>query len=200
MMTLTKKYNRYLIATAAIWLFSLLVVGGGYLMFYRPQNVELVRTTNQYEESQKAMEEAKLASQQPIKAKQKQKYEDVLQLISGFSTQQDLATELVFEIGRIANELRLIDFSSKTNGKQNYSTVGQSKRVSEAWLDVDFFANFEQFAEFINRLESNSPVVFVEEIAFRRGSRDDKGNKVSLKLSFLTETDENNTKVASAAN
>ena len=198
MMKLNKKYSRYIIATVAVWLVSVITLGGGYCFFYVPQAVELARITNQCTQSQTALEEAQLAAKDEVKAKQKQRYEDMSKLMSGFSTQQDAATELVFEIGRIANELRLWDFANKSDGKQNYSTVGKSKVISEAWLDVDFQADFEQFAEFINRLECHNPVVFVEEIAFKRGPKGDKGHKVSLQLSFLTETTEQNKKVASA--
>ena len=188
-----------MITMAAVWLVSVTVLGGGYILFYLPQKVELAQITNQCTKAQTELEEAQLAAQDQVKAKQNQRQEQIHQLISSFSTEQDAVTELVFEIGRIAHELGLSDFSSKNNGKQNYSTVGESKVVSEAWLDVDFVANFEQFAKFINRLESNNPVVFIEEIAFQRGSADSNGHKVSLKLSFLTETCEKNKKVAAVA-
>ena len=192
------KLNRYIIVTAAVWIFSVIALGGGYLLFGASQKSELVQLKNQCAESQTVLEQAQLAAQDQTKAKQKQQCEEIGQLISGFSTQQDAVTELVFEIGRIANELRLSGFSSKNQKQQNYSTVGKSKLVSEVWLNVDFQATFEQFAQFLNRLECHSPVVFVEEVSFRRGSQDAHNHTTSLQLSFLAETGAKNKEVVAA--
>ena len=163
------KLSRYTIVTAAVWAVSVVVLGGGYFLFYAPQQAELLQVNNQCDESQTALGQAQLAAQDEAKAKQKQQCEDVSQFISGFSTHQDSVTELVFEIGRIANELRLSEFSSKDQKQKNYSTVGKSELVSEVWLKVEFQATFEQFAQFLNRLECHDPVVFVEEVLFQRG-------------------------------
>ena len=192
------KLNRYTIVTAAVWAVSVVILGGGYALLYAPQQTELLQVKNQCDESQTSLEQSQLAAQDQTKAKQKQQCEEVGQLISGFSTQQDTVTELVFEIGRIANELRLSEFSSKDQKQKNYSTVGKSKLVSEVWLDVEFQATFEQFAQFVNRLECHNPVVFVEEVSFRRGQQDTHEHKASLQLSFLAETGANNKKIASA--
>lgn len=192
------KLSRYAIATAAVWAVSVIVLGGGYFLLYTPQQAKLLQVKTQGVESQTALEQAQLAALDQTKAKQKQRCEKVSQLISGFSTQQDAVTELVFEIGRIANELRLSEFSSKNQKQKNYSTVGKSKLVSEVWLDVDFQASFAQFAQFVNRLECHSPVVFVEEVSFRRNPQGGKGHEASLQLSFLAETSAKNKKVAAA--
>ena len=192
------KFSRHTIVTAAVWAVSVIVLGGGYFLLYAPQRADLRQLKNECAESQTALEQAQVTAQDQTKAKQKQQCEEVGQLISGFSTQQDAVTGVVFEIGRIANELRLSEFSSKNQKQQNYSTVGKSKLVSEVWLDVDFQATFEQFAQFINRLESHSPVVFVEEVSFQRGSQNAHRHKASLRLSFLAKTEANNKKVAAA--
>ena len=192
------KLGRYTVITAAVWVISVVVLGGGYFLLYTPQQLEFFQVKNRCAESQTELEQAQLAAQDQTKAKQKQQREEISQLISGFSTQQDTATELVFEIGRIANELRLSEFSSKNQKQKNYPTVGKSKLVSEVWLEVDFQASFEQFAQFVNRLECHSPVVFVEEVSFRRGPQGNTDHSASLQLSFLAETDTIHKKVASA--
>ena len=193
------KLNRYLIVTAAVWIVSVIALGGGYLLFGAPQKSELVQLKNQFAESQSALEKAQMAAQEKTKARQQQQCEEVDHLLYSLSAQQDAVTKLVFEIGRIAtNELRLIEFSSKNHKQNSYSTVGDSKLVDEVWLKVDFRATFEQFAQFLNRLECHNPVVFVEEVSFRRGAKDAGGHQISLQLSFLTESGTKNKKVAAA--
>ena len=198
MMKSITKLSRYAIITAAVWAVSVIVLAGGYFLFYMPQQIEFAQMKNQCNESQTMLEQSQLAAREQTKEKQKQRCEEVSQRIAGFSTQQDTVTELVFEIGRIANELHLVEFSSKNQRQKSYSTVGKSECVSEVWLNVDFEASFEQFAQFINQLECHSPVVFIEEVSFRRQSRSDKGHDASLKLSFLAETGSENTKMATA--
>ena len=193
------KLNRYLIVTAAVWIVSVIALGGGYLLFGASQKSELVQLKTQCAESQSALEKAQMAAQEKTKTRQQQECEEVDQLLSSLSAQQDAVTELVFEIGRIAtNELRLIEFSSKNHKQNSYSTVGDSKLVDEVWLKVDFRATFEQFAQFLNQLECHNPVVFVEEVSFRRGTKDTVGHQISLQLSFLTESGAKNKKVATA--
>ena len=193
------KLNRYLIVTAAVWIVSVIALGGGYLLFGASQKSELVQLKTQCAESQSALEKAQMAAREKTKARQQQACEEVDQLLSSLSTQHDAVTELVFEIGRIAtNELRLIEFSSKNHKQNGYLTVGDSQFVDEVWLKVDFRATFEQFAQFLNRLECHNPVVFVEEVSFRRGTIDTDGHQISLRLSFLTESGTKNKKVATA--
>ncbi|MFZ9010442.1 MAG: GspMb/PilO family protein [Anaerohalosphaeraceae bacterium] len=193
------KLNRYLIITAAVWIVSVIALGAGYLLFGAPQKSELVQLKNQCAESHSDLEKAQMAAQEKTKARQQQECQDVEQLLSSLSAQHDAVTELVFEIGRIAtNELRLIEFSSKNHKQNSYSTVGDSPLVDEVWLKVDFRATFEQFAQFLNRLECHHPVVFVEEVSFRRGANDADGHQISLQLSFLTASGAANKKVATA--
>jgi len=193
------KCTRHMAATAIVWAASLLILGGGYLLFYGPQRVNLQQITKRCTDSRTELQEAQVAAQDTTRDRQQKECEDVKALIENFSIHQEAATETVFDIGRIANELNLQDFATKNQKQKNYSTVGQSKRVSEVWLSVDFQSTFEQFAQFLNRLECHSPAVFVEEIRFQRGTEDAAEHKVSVTLSFLTHTGADNQSVVSAA-
>lgn len=191
--------SKYAIVNLAVWASAVVFVGGGYLLLYQPQAIELAQVQKQYTESQSELEQARLAARDQTKEKMKQQYEETDRLISEFSTGQEKMTEVVFQIGQIANDLRLAEFSSKNEKKNDQSTVGKSETLDEGWFNVEFFATFNQFAEFINRLERHCPVVFVEEIGFRRGTSQSKGHAVSLRLSFLAEK-EAEKKVAAVMN
>lgn len=190
------KLNRYTLVIAGVWIVAAIVLGGGYILFHGPQKNELAQIKNQYNESLSDLERAQLAAQDQTKTQLKQQCEEVGRLISGFSTHQDTVTELVFEIGRIATDLRLSEFSSK-NQTQKDSTIGKSELLSEFWLEVEFQATFEQLAQFIYQLECHSPVVFVEELHLQRG-QDTRKHKASLQLSFLAKTEATNKTVATA--
>ena len=194
------KLGKYAIVTLAAWAVCVVVIGGGFVLFFQPQKIELAQVQQQFSESQTELEKAQLAAQDQTKEKMKLRCEETSRLISEFSTKPDKMTELVFQVGKIANDLRLAEFSSKNEKRKDQSTVKKSKTLEEAWLNVEFFATFNQFAEFINRLERHCPVVFVEEVSFRRGTSKAKGHAASLRLSFLAEKDTGDKKVAMAAN
>jgi len=194
------KLGKYAIVTLAVWAVCVVGIGGGFVLFFQPQKIERTQVQKQFSESQAELEKAQLAAQDQAKEKMKRRCEETSRLISEFSTKPDKMTELVFQVGQIANDLRLTEFSSKNEKRKDQSTVEKSKTLEEAWLNVEFFATFNQFAEFINRLERHCPVVFVEEVSFRRGTTKAKGHAVSLRLSFLAEKDAGDKKVAMAAN
>jgi len=199
MMNSKTKISKYAIVTLAVWGASVVVSGMGYFLFCSPQKIELARLQNQYSESQEELELAQLAGLDQTKAKMTLRSEEVDRLISDFSTGPDKMTELVFQVGQIANELHLSEFSSKNEKKKDQSTVAKSSTLDEGWLNVEFFATFNQFAQFINRLERHCPAVFVEEVSFRRATSSSKGHSVSLRLSFLAEKETSDKKVAVAA-
>lgn len=192
------KLSKYLTALIAIWGISLLFVGIGYFLFYVPQKMELTQLQNQYSESQEKLAHARLAGQDQTKEKMKLRCEESERLISGFSTDHDRMTELVFKIGQIANNLRLAEFSSKNENKKDQSSVQKSKTLEEGWLNVEFCASFNQFMQFVNQLEQHCPVVFVEEVSFQRSTSSGKGHRVALKLSFLAKKHSNDKMVALA--
>lgn len=194
------KLGKYAIVTLAAWAVCVLVIGAGYVLLYQPQKVELAQVQKQFSESQTELEKAQLAAQDQAKEKMQLRCDETSRLIAGFSTKPDKMTELVFQVGQIANDLRLAEFSSKNEKRKDQSTVEKSLTLDEGWLKVEFFATFKQFAEFVNRLERHCPVVFVEEVSFRRGTASSKGHAASLRLSFLAEKDAGGKKVAMAAN
>lgn len=181
------KLSRYAVVTIAVWAIGLILLAAGYVLLYVPQQTDRVRLERECIQSRIQLEEAQLAARTETREKIQLQSEEKNQMIAGFSTDYNGETELVFEIGQIASELHLAEFSSKHEEQRSRPTVG--KGLNEGWLKVEFMASFEQFAQFINRLERNCPVVFVEEVFFRRTSESSKGHDVSLLLSFLTENE-----------
>lgn len=180
------KLSRYPVMLAAVWIIFLIVSIVGYWQLYQPLQAERIEVQRQFSESSQQLEQARLAARQETKQQIQQRLEHSTQTIADFCVPSESVTNLVFQIGQIANDLHLIDFSSKNQKNAYTSTLGTAKRMSEGWLIVEFFASFEQFARFINQLERNCPAVFVEKVQFRRGTAESKGHDIKLELSFLT--------------
>ena len=197
-MNMKIKLSRYSTALVITWAICLILFGIGYALFYTPQKVMLGRLQNQCRESQTQLDQGRLAAKDESREKLKAQCNEKQHLVTGFSTETNAESELVFQVGQIATELNLGEFSSKHLEPKGHSTVGKSKVLKEAWMDIECVATFEQFARFVNRLERNHPLVFVEELFFRRKPKKEKGHEIKLQLSFLLNTNSNQDAVAPA--
>lgn len=196
-MKIKVKANKYMIAVVTVWGISIGLLFVGYFALMQPQSLKLQQLRIQYQDSQQQSDHAQMAAMTESLNRLLDKREQSKNLIETFSIRQDDVTGLVFEIGQIANELALSDFSSKTQNQASYSTLGKSKILNENWLNVEFEGTFEQYVRYMNKLERNQPVVFIEEVFFRRGN-DSKAHKATLDLSFLTQTEKVNGSLAVA--
>ena len=193
------KITRYTAALVATWAGCLLLLAGGYLFFHLPQKEILAQAQRQYNESNQIRELADMASQDNVISKAQQRCEGLCDQIHRYSLPQKSITDLVFEIGKMAGEVGLSDFSSKNQNNRNVSTVTKSDIVTEGWLAVEFNATFEQFLRFVNRLETTEPVVFVETLMINRATNGQEKHEVKMELSFLATTGEDKYSVATAS-
>lgn len=189
------KLSKYMIITGTLWCICAVVVGLSYMLLYQPQKVQLTHIETQYTDSQIQLEQALVAAQDETKEKMHQRLAQTDKLIESFATKQDAVTSLVFQIGQIANDLKLAEFSSKNQTQPEYSTIADNKLLTEIWLNVKFESTYNQFSQFVNRLERNCPAVFVEEVSLKRGN-DGAQHKATFKLSFLAETKPEGNKIA----
>jgi len=188
-MKINMKHNKYKICLIGTWIGCALLMGAGYLIFQMPKKGQLIQVQRQYNESRDQLTIADRATDNEVLQKAKQSFEDTAEKINNYSIPRDNITGIVFEIGKIAGDLGLSGFSSKNQKNQNLSTLADSKIVTEAWLEVEFESSFLQFVQFVNRLEQETPVVFVEEVTIRRNEKD-HNNDVKMELSFLTTENE----------
>ena len=183
------KKNKYLMSLAGTWAGCILFIGAGYGLLHLPKKEVLAQVQRQYTESKEQLETAQMATDPAICQKSKQRCEETTQSIGRYSVPQENVMGVVFEIGKIANELALSEFSSKNQKTQGYPTVGKDAVVTEAWLEVEFKGTFQRFVQFVNRLEQGTPVVFIENVEIRRDENSQNKNDVKMQLSILTTED-----------
>lgn len=180
--------SKYKMTVIAFWGGAAAVMFAAYFFLKAPQDAALSQLRVQFGESRDRADYARLAAVPESRTKLLERYEKSAKMMETFSTRQDAVTGLVFDIGEHADALSLGDFSSKAMDGSGYSTVAKSTVVTEGWLSVEFQGTFEQFVKYINELERNQPVVFLEKISFRRGTEGPASHQVTMDLSFLTQT------------
>ncbi|MHC5083050.1 MAG: hypothetical protein ACYTET_03825 [Planctomycetota bacterium] len=190
------KLKPYQIALIVTWGCSVILLAIGYFGFYGPQKIELDNVQRDLTESNDILMIGKKAAKPGILQTLQTERDQAKQKIEDFSVDDEDVTGLVFEIGQIANQLQLTDYSSEIREKVSMSTVEKSKTLVEGWLNVKFIGSFEQFAKFVNQVERNHPIVFVEKVALSRGFDGPNENEVAIELSFLTTQPQNQKSVA----
>ena len=92
---------------------------------------------------------------------------------------------LTLDIGRISNEVELDSIkSSFTGGERTLKTVNY-KHIIARYISVNFNSSFNEFADFLNRLERSRPVFFIDTFSITRSVESDSGHKVDMKLAVL---------------
>lgn len=100
------------------------------------------------------------------------------------------ASDLSFDINRIATEIGVHDLGSTNRTQDSYGAINECLHIREGRILIDFKSSFSQFARFINSLERNTPVIFVDEFNIKRSKDDAIGaHDVTMVLTFFVGQD-----------
>jgi hypothetical protein len=162
-----------------IWGIGLTVFVLGYLFIIKPQNSKLDELTNKLQKINPESFEAK-------KKQLKEQIDSVKVQLDGFAIEsedvQDLAS---IEIFNLAKENNLDAFLIKPWRDREVAAFKRSKYVYGQFIEVSFNATFSEFAKFLNKLERNKSVIFVDSFSITRAKGDNLKHKVDMCLAVL---------------
>ncbi len=166
------------------------VMGLFYGTVLRPQNLqwaklhqELTDLTGQYDQAQQSRTEQSQVRLQERLAAVKKTWQD-------FVVDPAQTSALAFQIGQIANDLKVSEFSARRKDAQNQDEMQDFKNIEESWLQIGFRGSFESFALFLNRIERNQPVMFVEEFTLKKNQDAAIKPDAEVSLCFMSERSE----------
>lgn len=192
-----KKINwtltRFQKTALSVWAGAGVLLIAGFFAVYLPQHRALGQINQKYIESGKQAQLAQKAAAEDTRKQLEICTRQTAEQLGAFTIPSDQISSLVFDIGRMAGELNLAGFASKSiDAQQPLSDKKKAKPLlSEAWLSVEFQGSYQQFANFVNRLERSSPVVFVEKVFVTRQRQETEGCQFTMELSILTTTGTN---------
>lgn len=192
-----KKINwtltRFQKTALSVWAGAGVLLIAGFFAVYLPQHRALGQINQKYIESGKQAQLAQKAAAEDTRKQLEIRTRQTAEQLGAFTIPSDQISSLVFDIGRMAGELNLAGFASKSiDAQQPLSDKKKAKPLlSEAWLSVEFQGSYQQFANFVNRLERSSPVVFVEKVFVTRQRQETEGCQFTMELSILTTTGTN---------
>jgi Tfp pilus assembly protein PilO len=151
-----------------------------------PQQKSQKQVENQLAEIKQTYDSAAKASLEETKTRQKEEIKNLQNKLKDFTVDFEDSANLTFDISQIANEKKVGSFSIKMQeGIKGAAARTDLKHLQENQININFEGDFNQFASFLNALERNQPVVFVDNFKITRSQRDDSGHKVNMKLAVF---------------
>jgi hypothetical protein len=178
--------TKYFIKAALIW-------AGCFAMFFLVYMFTLAPQKNSKEELEKQLAEKKRVHNFALEATQAETRVELNEQIKGlreklrnFVVDFEDATNLTFDISKIANEKEVTSFSIEIKKGSGGSRAKGDKYVFENYISISFSsADFNQFAAFLNALERHRPVILVDGFAITRASNKAQEHRTSMNLAVF---------------
>ena len=98
--------------------------------------------------------------------------------------------ELTYMVGKISDDFAGIKAGSYTSKRLTEASVSKTEgfeHLSEERINITFTSDFEGFARFLNTLERNQPVVFIDRFLIKPERKDAADMSVNMYLAALVE-------------
>jgi hypothetical protein len=182
-------YSKYFKVGIIFWAACFIVLFFSYLIVLAPQESLRRVTESKLAETSRLAQSAREAAEERNKNKLLEQLSDSGNRLKDFVVEIENAANLTFDIGRISSEIRLNSFSSIFTGGEGTLKTDTYKHINTRQISVNFNSSFNKFAMFLNALERNRPVIFVDTFSITRSAEDDSGHKVDMKLAVLVGKD-----------
>lgn len=184
-MSLKKANKKLFTIVAIIWAGSFVLFVLAYMLVLSPQQKIRQEVETEFAATKRQYESVIAMSREETKAKFEEELEGLKNQLKDFTVDYENAPNLTFDISQIANDKKVDSFSIKTQENIRASADLGLKHIKENEIDINFAGDFNQFATFLNTLERNRPVVFVDSFKITRSQRDELGHKVNMKLAVF---------------
>ena len=178
-------FKKYFIFLGITYTLFILIASSVIFLVIGPQNKKLTEITRIAGEVKQQYEAANMSSVRQVQEQMLQRLEEKKQQLADMVIDSDKSASLTFDIGQIANQLEVQEFTSKRKDSQSQKILDGCDSLGETWIDISFEGSFLQFARFINSLERNTPVVFVEKFSIKRSLNDEDMPEIDLGVAFF---------------
>jgi exonuclease VII large subunit len=168
-----------------VWGVSFFLFAIAYYFFITPQLQIKAQLLDEATKKKERLDMAINASLEDNKKKLTAEVESLKTRLSNYVSEYEDSPNLTFTVSRIAGERQVSAFTVKTSEIGRQQDQLTTKNLQENKMEISFASDFMQFANFINTLERNQPVVFVDRFKLQRDSQGGVANKVDMSLSFF---------------
>jgi hypothetical protein len=179
-----KKYGLSVGGTWGVWLIFTAMI---YFLVLGPQNILMARLQKEFVSSNENYNLAQTAGRPETRANMEQKLQDISRKAAYFVVPPEKSSELILQISQLAAKQQLQDFTSRTVSVPSVANKNDNATIADTWLELQFAGSFPQIASFINSLERNDPVIFIENMSLHRGTQAATLPTATVQISYFTE-------------
>ena len=182
-------YGKYLKIGIIFWVICFFLLLMSYLLVLAPQGKFRRNTERKLDETKRLAQSAREAAEERNKNLLLEQLSKSGDRLKYFVVEQENAANLTFDIGRIKSDIDLNSFSSMFTSSERAVKTDNFKHIIARQISVNFNSSFNKFALFLNTLERNRPVIFIDTFSIIRSAESDSGHKVDMKLAVLVGKD-----------
>ena len=191
-MSFLKTNRKFVTISAAIWLVYMLAFICVYFVVIFPQHQSKKMLENELNKKKQMLESAQNSAKEENKNRAIEEINILRDKLGVFTTDFRNSASLTFHVSQIAreNSVNSLNIESKGNTVATEST--ESDNIIENHFAVSFMAGFNQFATFLNELERNQPILFVNDFLIIRSNLNDSLCNVTMDVTaFIRKQQEN---------
>jgi len=168
-----------------VWAGLLVLFLAGYFGMISPQKKTVLEFVRKLDEAEKNYKLAIESSDQKYRDNLITKTTELEAKLSAFAIDFEDSANLIFDVSQLAssNKANLVSIEGQRID-QNEQLLG-CERISEGTIKLNLSSSFPQFAKFLNELERNNPVIFVDSFNITRNQEDTSCNDVEMYLKYL---------------
>jgi len=180
-------HKTYFVVAALAWAGCLTALCVAYMLVLVPQGRGRKQIEKQFVETKDAYDQTLAAARDETRARLTKEIEDLQGRLKHFVIDYEDSANLTLDISQIANQIGVSSFSikSRDNAGAAAATPASGANVVEKQMQVSFTAGFNQFASFLNALERNRPVLFVDEFRIAPAEQGSSGHQVDMDLAVF---------------
>lgn len=184
---MNKIFKEYLKLLGLVWIGCIILFVFVYMMVLKPQGRSKRELSRQLEEKKQDYIAARATSNEETRKSLMLEVERLENQLRRFVADANNAANLTFDISRIANSNNVLSFSIKARDNKAIFGIPQCNLIGENRMDVSFNGDFRQFAIFLNTLERQEPVVFVDSFSITKANQSQEANRINMSLSVFVE-------------
>lgn len=182
--------KKYLMVLACVWIVWLAGTALLYGFVLGPQSAQLETLQKKMQAAIEDYDLAQRTHRPETKQNLQKRLEKTVETINEFAVNNEAASRLAIVISQLAAQYSLSDFSVKTREVSPTLDPKDKNSIAEAWLELTFSAPFGRCAAYINALERNEPVIFVESADISRPMTAAEEPSARLLVSYLIDTEQ----------
>jgi Tfp pilus assembly protein PilO len=182
--------KKYGLVAGGLWTGWLIITAAIYVLVLGPQNTLMAKLNKEFADSNEKYALAQTAGRHDTKARLNETLKAIHQKTARFIIPAENATDLMFHISQLAAQYQLQNFSAKDRPPSSFVENDEQSKIAESWQELSFSGDFVQIAYFLNNLERNQPVIFIENIDIHRNTQKTSLTEAKVLISYLVEVSE----------